>query len=296
MSAILLEGRKLAEEIRNEVRKEAALLSAKAQVPRLVVVSVGKDPGSEVYVGQKKKACRDAGIEFTHRQFPEGTDLSVLSEELSVISRDRNIHAVIVQLPLPTGIDEGQVIRHLDPSKDVDGLHPLNIGLLARGEDGFVPCTPLGILELIKRNNISLDGANVVILGRSNLVGRPLSILLSQKKPGLNATVTLCHTGTKNLKQHTREADILVSCAGKPGTVTEDMVSAKTVVIDVGITRIERDGKQSIIGDVDFERVSRIVRAITPVPGGVGPLTVAMLLRNTVTAAKRQFELSVMRS
>jgi methylenetetrahydrofolate dehydrogenase (NADP+)/methenyltetrahydrofolate cyclohydrolase len=280
MTARIIDGKAIAAEVRAEVAERVAKLD---ESPGLAAVLVGDDPASRIYVGNKRKAAAEVGIVSHDRDLPAATG----QEELLGIVRDLNadamVHGIIVQLPLPKGIDPIVVQEAVDPEKDVDGLHPANQGLLALGRPRFVPATPAGIVELLHRSNVEVEGRHVVVVGRSNLVGRPVSILLSIKSPGLNATVTLCHTGTPDVGAHARQGDILIVAAGHRKAITADMVKPGAVVIDVGTNRDPDTGK--LVGDVDFEAVRRVASAITPVPGGVGPMTIAMLLANTARAA-----------
>lgn len=291
MTAEIIDGKEIAREIREEIGREVAALKAETgKVPGLAVVLAGGDPASEVYVGMKEKACRRAGIaSFTHRR-PEGVTGPELLELVGELNRDPEVHGILVQLPLPSPIDEREVIEAVDPARDVDGFHPLNLGRLIRGEEGFLPCTPLGIVELLNRSNHSPEGKHVAVVGRSTIVGKPLALMLARKARGANATVTLCHTGTADLGEITRQADILVVAAGRPGTVDGSMVREGAVVIDVGVNVAGRTpgGKRILAGDVDFPSVEKKARAITPVPGGVGPMTIAMLLKNTLEAFRNQ--------
>lgn len=290
MSATVIDGAEIAQQIRAEIARDVEVLQRdRGVVPGLAVVLVGDDPASVSYVRSKERACQEAGI------FTETIQLSLDSSQAQVLelvqrlNADARFHGVLTQLPFPAQIDETTVIRSLDPAKDVDGLHPFNIGLLAMGQPKFVPATPLGVQQLLLRTGHDPAGSHVVVCGRSNLVGRPLSILLSQKLEGANATVTLCHTGTRDMAGLTRQADILVAAIGRPGVIKADMVKRGAVVIDVGINRIEDAGRRRgyrLVGDVEYETVSAVAGAITPVPGGVGPMTVAMLLVNTVKAAQ----------
>lgn len=290
MSATVIDGAKIAQQVRAEVAQDVEVLQRdRGVVPGLAVVLVGDDPASASYVRSKERACQDAGI------FTETIQLSLDSSQTKVLelvqrlNSDARFHGILTQLPFPAQIDEATVIRSLNPAKDVDGLHPFNIGLLAMGQPRFVPATPLGVQQLLLRTGHDLTGSHVVVCGRSNLVGRPLSVLLSQKLEGANATVTLCHTGTRDMTGLTRQADILVAAIGRPGVIKADMVKKGAVVIDVGINRIEDAGRRRgyrLVGDVEYEAVSGVAGAITPVPGGVGPMTVAMLLVNTVKAAR----------
>ena len=286
MGAKVIDGKAIAAEVRGEVAERVQKLAARGVVPGFVDLLIGDEAASATYVRMKNKAAAEAGMRAFDHTLPATASLE---EALAIIERlnaDPEVHGVIVQSPLPdeSPIDIFDLQQAISPEKDVDGLHPENQGLLAMGRPRFIPATPAGVAELLKRSGVDVAGRRVVIVGRSTLVGRPLSILLSLKGDGLNATVTLCHTGTKDLAQETLRADILVVAAGQARAVTGDMVAPGAVVIDVGTNRGD-DGK--LVGDVDFEQVSKVARAITPVPGGVGPMTVAMLLVNTVFAAER---------
>jgi methylenetetrahydrofolate dehydrogenase (NADP+)/methenyltetrahydrofolate cyclohydrolase len=286
VTAKIIDGKAIAADVRAEVSDRVKALADQGVVPGFVDVLIGDDPASGTYVRMKNKAAAEAGM----RAFDHTLPATASRDEALGIIRELNdnpeVHGIIVQSPLPpeSPIDIFELQRAIDPEKDVDGLHPENQGLLAMGHPRYVPATPAGVVELLRREGTPVEGARVVVVGRSVLVGRPLSILLSQKGPGLNATVTLCHTGTRDLNTETRRAEILVVAAGQPNAVTADMVMPGVVVIDVGTNRDE-DGK--LVGDVDFESVSKVAGAITPVPGGVGPMTVAMLMANTVAAAER---------
>ena len=292
MSAKILDGKQTAQAMKEEMKQEIAILKEKHNIiPGLAVILVGEDPASVSYVTGKRKACETIGIysrEENHSaDFSEKQLLSLIAE----LNHDPKIHGVLVQLPLPEHIDETKIIYAINPEKDVDGLHPFNVGRMMIGEDTFFPCTPHGIQQLLVRNNIEIASKHIVIVGRSNLVGKPLATMLMQKKEHANATVTVCHTRTKDIGYFTKQADIVVAAIGKPNTITKEMVSEGVVVIDVGVNRIEdRTKKQGyrLVGDVDFENVSRKASAITPVPGGVGPMTITMLLHNTIKSAKSQ--------
>jgi methylenetetrahydrofolate dehydrogenase (NADP+)/methenyltetrahydrofolate cyclohydrolase len=289
VTARIIDGKAIAAEVRAEVAERVRRLAERGVVPGFVDLLIGEEAASATYVRMKNKAAGEAGMRAIDRTLP----VTATSEEaLAVIhelNADPSVHGVIVQSPLPdeSPIDIFDLQRAIAPEKDVDGLHPENQGLLAMGRPRFVPATPAGVVELLRRSGIEVEGRRVVVVGRSTLVGRPLSILLSSKGPGLNATVTICHTGTKDLLQETLRSDIVIVAAGRAGTLTGDMVAPGAVVVDVGTNR-GPDGK--LVGDVDFDRVSKVAGAITPVPGGVGPMTVAMLLHNTVTAAERAAE------
>jgi methylenetetrahydrofolate dehydrogenase (NADP+)/methenyltetrahydrofolate cyclohydrolase len=285
MTATIIDGKAIASEVRAEVAERVSKLAARGVEPGFVDLLIGDEAASAMYVRMKNRASAEAGMRAFDRTLPTDTPLDRALSVIDELNRDPNVHGVIVQSPLPerSPIDIFELQRAISPGKDVDGLHPENQGLLAMGRPRFVPATPAGVVELLKRAGVDPAGKRVVVVGRSTLVGRPLSILLSSKGPGLNATVTLCHTGTKDLAVETLRAEILVVAAGQARAVTGDMVAPGAVVIDVGTNRGE-DGK--LVGDVDFEQVSKVASAITPVPGGVGPMTVAMLLHNTVQAAE----------
>jgi methylenetetrahydrofolate dehydrogenase (NADP+) / methenyltetrahydrofolate cyclohydrolase len=285
VTATIIDGKAIAAEIRAEVAERVQKLAARSVTPGFVDLLIGDDPASATYVRMKNKASAEAGMRAFDRTLPSTASLDEALAIIDELNRDPNVHGVIVQSPLPdeSPIDIFELQRAISPLKDVDGLHPENQGLLAMARPRFIPATPAGVVELLRRTGVDPAGKRVVIVGRSTLVGRPLSILLSSKGPGLNATVTLCHTGTKDLTVETLRAEILVVAAGQARAVTGDMVAPGAVVIDVGTNRGD-DGK--LVGDVDFEQVSRVASAITPVPGGVGPMTVAMLLQNTVQAAE----------
>lgn len=290
MSARILDGKSLAAELRAEIAGEvAAFRITYGRAPGLGVILVGDDPASRSYVTGKEKACAAAGIHSREITLPATAHKADILAAVTELNLDDSMDGVLVQLPLPDATMETEVLAAVDPAKDVDGFHALNVGHMVQGQPALAPCTPSGVIELLRRAHIPLSGANVVLIGRSQIVGRPLSILLSQK--GTDATVTLCHTRTRNLAQHTREADIVIVAAGRPKTLTADMVSPGVVVIDVGVNRVpatDRPRGYRLVGDVDFDAVATVAAAITPVPGGVGPLTVAMLLRNTLTAANRR--------
>ncbi len=290
MVARLLDGKSLAADLRAEIAADvAALKAATGRVPGLAVVLVGDDPASRSYVTGKGKACAAAGIYSRQLDLPATATREEILATVRALNADDAIDGILVQLPLPDSSSEREIIEAIDPAKDVDGFHPTNVGRMVLGLPAFVPCTPNGVLEILRRAGVPLSGAAVAIVGRSQLVGRPLSILMSQK--GVDATVTLCHTRTKDLARHTRAADVVVVAAGRPHTLTADMVKPGAVVIDVGVNRVPDASKAAghrLVGDVDFEAVAAKAAAITPVPGGVGPLTITMLLRNTVEAARRR--------
>lgn len=288
--AKILDGTALAREVRGEVAAGAAEIKQKHQVtPGLAAILVGDDPASAIYVRNKRRACAEVGLFSETFELPATAAQSEVLNLIARLNRDRRFHGILVQLPLPAGISEQAVIESLRPEKDVDGIHPFNIGKLVQGRPDFVPGTPAGIQQLLLRNGYDPAGRNLVICGRSDIVGKPLAILLMQRQTGANATVTVCHTRTKNLADVTRQADILVAAMGRPRAITADMVKEGAVVIDVGINRVEDPSRKQgyrLEGDVDFEAVSEKAAAITPVPGGVGPMTVAMLLVNTLKAAR----------
>ena len=290
MSARLLDGKALAAELRAETAAAVAALQAgHGWVPGLGVVLVGDHPASRSYVTAKEKACAAAGLRSREVTLPASAGREEILAAVRELNADEEIDGILVQLPLPDAAIEREVIAAIDPAKDVDGFHPVNVGRLVLGLPAFVPCTPAGVVEMLRRAQVPLAGAVVAVVGRSAIVGRPLSILLSQK--GVDATVTLCHTRTADVARHTREADVVVVAAGRPGTLTADMVRPGAVVIDVGVNRVPdatRPAGYRLAGDVDFEGVVEKASLLTPVPGGVGPMTIAMLLRNTLEAARRR--------
>ena len=291
MTAQIIDGKAIAQAIREEVKTKAASLKARGITPCLAVVLAGDNPASVSYVTAKKKALSEAGMADRFVHLPESAAEEELLTVIQRLNEDSSVHGILVQLPLPPHINEEKIILAINPAKDVDGFHPVNAGNLLIGRQGFVPCTPHGIIVLLQKMNIQTDGKRAVVIGRSNIVGKPAALLLSRRD--VNATVTLCHTGTKNLSEITRSADILVAAAGRANTVTADMVKEGAVVIDVGVNRIPDNTKKSgfrLTGDVDFEAVREIAGFITPVPKGVGPMTIAMLLRNTLHAAQGSFK------
>ena len=278
----ILEGRPVAAKVLAEVKAGVAALTANTGVqPTLAVVLVGEDPASQIYVRNKKRAADDVGIASRDFLFPAGCSQAELIETIRTINADPSVHGILLQLPLPKGLDENEAVNAIAPAKDADGLHPMSLGNLLAGKPSMVPCTPGGCLEILDHYGIPLEGAEAVVVGRSRLVGKPLAQLLLAR----NATVTMCHTRTRELAAHCRRADILCVAAGRPHFITGDMVKAGAVIIDVGVNRLDT-GK--LAGDVDFESASKQARAITPVPGGVGLMTVAMLMKNTLLAATRQ--------
>ena len=290
MSARILDGKAMAADLRAEIAAAvAAMKAATGRAPGLAVVLVGDDPASRSYVAAKGKACAAAGIHSREIDLPATARREDILAVVRALNADDAIDGILVQLPLPDASVEREILEAIDPAKDVDGFHPVNVGRMVQGLPAFAPCTPLGVMEMLRRSGTPLSGAAVVVIGRSQLVGRPLSILLSQK--GVDATVTLCHTRTKDLARFTRAADIVVVAAGRPNTLTADMVRPGAVVIDVGVNRVPDASRASghrLVGDVDFAAVAAKAAAITPVPGGVGPMTIAMLLRNAVEAARRR--------
>ena len=289
----LISGKIISSQIKEELRNEIENLKERGLEPCLAVILVGEDPASAVYVRNKKRTCEELGIRSVGHDLPETTSQDDLENLVNDLNNDPSVHGILNQFPLPNGLDESRVIRTISPEKDVDGLNPLNAGLIAMGQPSFISCTPYGVLQMLKRSNISTSGKNVVVLGRSNLVGRPIATLLSSK--GWDSTVTVCHSRTENLVEITSQADLLIAAIGIPQFVTANMVKEGSVVVDVGINSIEDPSKKSgtrLVGDVDFDEVQEKTSMITPVPGGVGPMTIAMLMVNTVNAARLQNGLS----
>jgi methylenetetrahydrofolate dehydrogenase (NADP+)/methenyltetrahydrofolate cyclohydrolase len=289
MTAKLINGNEIAQLIREELKQETAQLKDKYNVvPGLVTILVGENPASVSYVTAKQKTSKELGFYSMQDNQPATITEEELLKLIDKYNKDPKIHGILVQLPLPKHINETKVLYAIDPKKDVDGFHPVNVGKLMIGEADYLPCTPAGIQQLLIRSGVKIDGAEVVVVGRSNIVGKPITNILLQKKKGANATVTICHTGTRDMAFHTKRADILIVAAGKPKAVTADMVKEGAVVIDVGVNRIGMtpEGKAKLCGDVDFDGVKEKASAITPVPGGVGPMTITMLMMNTVKAAK----------
>ncbi len=273
--AQIIDGKKISAEIKEELKEKAAKLKSEGKEITLAVIQVGNDPASTVYVGNKKKACEYIGIRSLAYELPEETTQEALLELVAGLNERDDVNGILVQLPLPEHIHEDAVIAAISPKKDVDGFHPQNVGALSIGQPGFVSCTPAGIIELLKRSGIEIAGKNCVVIGRSNIVGKPMAMLLLRE----NGTVTICHSKTKNLKEITKQADILVAAIGKPKFITKEYIKEGAVVIDVGIHRMEN---KKLCGDVDYEDVAEHTSAITPVPGGVGPMTIAMLMKNCV--------------
>ncbi len=287
---ILIDGKKVAADIKAELKTEIEELKARTgRVPGLVVMIVGNNPASEVYVRNKHKACGEAGINSIVLNLPEDISQTDLLEKVEYYNNDPETHGILVQLPLPKQIDEDVVIRAIDPRKDVDGFHPTTVGEMVTGNPTFLPCTPAGVVELLKRYEIDPSGKHVVVVGRSNIVGKPAALLLMQKKKFANAIVTVCHSAAKDISVFTKQADILIAAMGVPRFIKKEMVKEGVVVIDVGTNRIEDPTSKTgsrLVGDVDFDEVAPLASYITPVPGGVGPMTIAMLLMNTVKAFK----------
>jgi methylenetetrahydrofolate dehydrogenase (NADP+)/methenyltetrahydrofolate cyclohydrolase len=290
MSAKIISGNEVSQQLKDEMKEEVVKLKAQGLEPCLSVILVGEDPASKVYVLNKKKACEYIGIKSLETRLPAATTTEELLKVIEGYNNDKTVHGILCQLPLPKHIPETKILRSILPEKDVDCFHPFNVGLISIGEVRFLPCTPAGVIELIKRGGFETAGKDVVILGRSNIVGRPLSNMLDQRD--MNATVTMCHTKTKNLKGRCLEADIIIGAIGVPEFLKGDMVKEGAVVIDVGINRVDAPGTEKgfkLVGDVAFNEVKEKAAAITPVPGGVGPMTIAMLMKNTLTAAKEAF-------
>ncbi len=290
MTAQIIDGKQVAADMRAELKDEVAKLKEKGIVAGLGVVLVGDDPASKSYVTAKERTCEEIGIYSDDNRLPADTSQEDLMALVEKMNNDPKINGILVQLPLPKHLNEAEVLLAIDPDKDVDGFHPMNVGKMVVGEKAFLPCTPHGVIQLLIRSGVKIEGAEVVIVGRSNIVGKPLANMLIQKQPNRNATVTVCHTRTKNLAFHTKRADILIAAAGRPNTITADMVQEGVVVIDVGVNRVDDVTKKRgyrLVGDVDFEAVKEKASFITPVPGGVGPMTITMLLYNTVDSAKR---------
>ncbi|MBC7790550.1 MAG: bifunctional methylenetetrahydrofolate dehydrogenase/methenyltetrahydrofolate cyclohydrolase FolD [Anaerolineae bacterium] len=291
MPAEVIDGAAIARTIREEVARDVAALSVRGMQPGLAVVLVGDDPASTVYVRNKDKACTGAGMHGVTVRLPASISQQQLLSQVDDLNADPAIHGFLVQMPLPRHLDADAVIRRIDPKKDVDGFHPVNVGKMLIGDtDGFVPATPAGVRELLARSDVETDGQHCVIIGRSNIVGKPMAAIMLQNQPGANATVTVCHSRTKSLPEFTRRADILIVAAGKANMLRGDMVKPGAVVIDVGINRVNDESAPSghrLVGDVEFDSVREVASKLTPVPGGVGPMTIAMLLRNTVRAAER---------
>lgn len=290
MAATLLDGKALAKKIQAELAEQVAVFTEQTQkVPTLATVLVGEDPASQVYIRNKIRSCERVGMESRHIPLPADVSQEALMEEVQQLNRDDTVHGILVQLPLPDGLDAQPILDAILPAKDVDAFHPENVGLLSQGRPRYLPCTPHGVIQLLHRAGIETAGKHCVIVGRSDIVGKPLGLMLVQRQSGCgptaaNATVTICHSRTQNLSDITKQADVLIAAIGQAEFITAEMVKPGSVVVDVGINR----GENGLVGDVAFEEVSEVAAAITPVPGGVGPLTVTMLLENTLRAAQHQ--------
>lgn len=289
MSATIIDGKAIAAQVRGEVAEKVSALKAKGITPCLAVILVGENPASVSYVTGKQKALAEVGMADRSLHLPESTTEEELLKIIDNLNKDTAVHGILVQLPLPEHINEEKVLLAIDPEKDVDGFHPMNVGNLVIGKKAFLPCTPHGIIVLLEKMGIETSGKHAVVIGRSNIVGKPVSLLLARKET--NCTVTICHTGTKNMAEMTRQADILIAATGRPHTVTKDMVKPGAVVIDVGVNRIPDDTKKSgfrLTGDCDYADLLETASFITPVPGGVGPMTIAMLIFNTLESAENR--------
>ena len=289
MSATIIDGKAIAAQVRGEVAEKVSALKAKGITPCLAVILVGENPASVSYVTGKQKALAEVGMADRSLHLPESTTEEELLKIIDDLNKDTTVHGILVQLPLPEHINEEKVLLAIDPEKDVDGFHPMNVGNLVIGKKAFLPCTPHGIIVLLEKMGIETRGKHAVVIGRSNIVGKPVSLLLARKET--NCTVTICHTGTKNMAEMTRQADILIAATGRPHTVTKDMVKPGAVVIDVGVNRIPDDTKKSgfrLTGDCDYADLLETASFITPVPGGVGPMTIAMLMINTLESAENR--------
>jgi methylenetetrahydrofolate dehydrogenase (NADP+) / methenyltetrahydrofolate cyclohydrolase len=290
MTAKLIKGKEIAAQIREEIRQNTEKLKAERGItPGLATILIGEDPASQSYVRAKQKTAHELGFFSVQETLSVDIDEDELLKLVEKYNQDEKIHGILVQLPLPKHIDENKVLYAIDPDKDVDGFHPVNVGRMVIGKPAFLPCTPYGIQQMLIRSGVETEGAELVIVGRSNIVGKPIANIMLQKAEGANATVTICHTRTRNIAEHTRRADILIVAAGKAKAVTADMVKPGAVVIDVGVNEVGRtkEGKRILVGDVDFEAVREVASAITPVPGGVGPMTITMLMLNTLQSAQR---------
>ena len=289
MPATIIDGKQIAQDVRNEVKQKVSELKQKGILPCLAVILVGENPASVSYVTGKQKALAEVGMKDKSMHLPESTTQEELLKIIKELNEDSTVHGILVQLPLPKHINEEKILLAIDPEKDVDGFHPVNVGNLVIGKKAFLPCTPHGIIVLLQKMQIETSGKHAVVIGRSNIVGKPVAILLARKET--NCTVTICHTGTKNLSEFTKNADIIIAASGHPNTVTADMVKEGAVVIDVGVNRIPDSTKKSgfrLTGDVDFDSIKEKASFITPVPGGVGPMTIAMLMKNTLEAAENR--------
>ncbi|MEI6515510.1 MAG: bifunctional methylenetetrahydrofolate dehydrogenase/methenyltetrahydrofolate cyclohydrolase FolD [bacterium] len=296
MSAKIIDGKEIAQQIRGELAEKIKHLKTKGVVPGLGVILVGEDPASKSYVTAKEKACHEIGIYSSDNRLPATATQAELLDLIAKLNADPRINGILVQLPLPKHLNESEVLVAIDPDKDVDGFHPTNVGRMVVGEKAFMPCTPHGVLQMMARSGVQIEGAHAVIVGRSNIVGKPLANMLMAKGEMANATVTVCHTKTRDIGHFTRQADIVIAAAGRPNTVTADMIREGAVVIDVGVNRIEDATKKAgfrLVGDVDFEACKAKASMITPVPGGVGPMTITMLLYNTVESASRAHKIAI---
>ncbi|MBT3293873.1 MAG: bifunctional methylenetetrahydrofolate dehydrogenase/methenyltetrahydrofolate cyclohydrolase FolD [Verrucomicrobia bacterium] len=290
MTAQIIDGKQLAAEMRAEIKQEVEQLATQGVTPGLGVILIGDDPASRSYVTAKEKACAEAGIYSDDNRLAADATQEALMALIDRMNNDPKINGILLQLPLPKHMDENAALLAINPDKDVDGFHPVNVGKMLIGEECFLPCTPHGCVQMLARSGVETKGAHVVVVGRSNIVGKPVAAMLLQKKAHANATVTICHTGTKDIGYHTRQADIVIVAAGWPNTVTADMIKEGAVVIDVGVNRVEDASKKRgyrLVGDVDFDAIKEKASLITPVPGGVGPMTITMLLFNTVASARR---------
>ena len=289
--AKIIDGKKIAEEIKGKLQDELEILKSKGIIPGIGVILVGDNPASHSYVDMKERSCEKLGINSIVKRFDKVISQEEVIKQIEEFNQDKSINGILVQLPLPNHLNENVILLKIDPDKDVDGIHPMNFGRLLAGDPIFIPCTPYGILEILQYEGIETDSKHAVVIGRSNIVGKPISVLLNRKAKNGNATVTMCHTRTKNLSDFTLQADILISAMGVPNKITGDMIKEGAVVIDVGTNRVDDPTAKKgykIVGDVEFESAEKKAGIISPVPGGVGPLTIAMLMKNTITAAKRQ--------
>lgn len=291
MSAQLIDGKAVAQKIRQDAAERTKKLLVQGIQPCLAVILVGEDPASISYITAKERALAEAGMASQDIRLPQMTGETELLRIIDKLNQDPQVHGILVQLPLPKHINEDRIITAIDPSKDVDGFHPVSVGNMVLGRPGFLPCTPHGVLVLLRELHIPTSGSHAVVVGRSNIVGKPLANLLTRRD--INATVTVCHTGTRDLADHCRRADILIAAAGRPGLITADMVKPGAVVIDVGVNRVEDASAKRgyrLVGDVDFEGIQKVASFITPVPGGVGPMTIAMLIQNVIQAAEHRLQ------
>ena len=289
--AKIIDGKKIAEDVKSKLQTEIETLVKKGITPCLGVLLIGDNPASHVYVGMKEKACAKLGVISKTMRLDKNVTKEEVIRHIDELNNDKKVNGILVQLPLPNQLDENEILMRIDPMKDVDGIHPMSFGRLLAGDPTFIPCTPHGILKILEYEGIDTEGKHAVVVGRSIIVGKPIAVLLSRKAKGGNATVTVCHTRTKNLSEFTRQADILIAAMGVPEAITGDMIKEGAVVIDVGTNRVDDPAAKKgyrLVGDVEFETAEKKASLISPVPGGVGPLTIAMLMENTVTAAKLQ--------